>query len=150
MRKSPVLAEGLPRVKIQPWLPPSKSSEKRTEYLGLGPSSPAVMRNPARSRAATALGLKAVASVPPEKVRVVQATIGGGFGSKLDLYPYEPIAVHLARRTRRPVKIVFNRREEFVASPTRQPVRTTLSPGLYRGSSEASTVPAKSMPGTCG
>jgi xanthine dehydrogenase molybdenum-binding subunit len=65
--------------------------------------------------------MAAIVGVPPEKIRVVQVTIGGGFGSKLDTYPYEPIAVHLARATRRPVKIVFDRREEFIASPTRQP-----------------------------
>jgi xanthine dehydrogenase molybdenum-binding subunit len=76
--------------------------------------------------------MAAIVGVPPEKVRVVQATIGGGFGSKLDLYPYEPIAVHLARRTRRPVKIVFNRREEFVASPTRQPTKIRIRAGARR------------------
>ena len=38
-----------------------------------------------------------IVGVPPEKIRVIQVTIGGGFGSKLDIYPYEPIAVHLAR-----------------------------------------------------
>jgi len=73
-----------------------------------------------------------ITGVPPEKIRVIQATIGGGFGSKLDLYPYEPIAVHLARKSRRPVKLVFNRREEFVASPTRQPTVITIRAGARK------------------
>ncbi len=50
----------------------------------------------------------------------MQPAIGGGFGSKLDVYPHEPIAALLARAAGRPVKLVFDRREEFIASPTRQ------------------------------
>jgi CO/xanthine dehydrogenase Mo-binding subunit len=73
-----------------------------------------------------------IVGVPPEKIRVIQATIGGGFGSKLDIYPYEPICVHLARATKRPVKILFDRWEEFVASPTRQPAEITLRAGAKK------------------
>jgi xanthine dehydrogenase molybdenum-binding subunit len=76
--------------------------------------------------------MAAIVGVPPEDVRVIQVTIGGGFGSKLDIYPYEPIAVHLARKTRRPVKIVFDRVEEFVASPTRQPTEIRIRAGAKR------------------
>jgi len=76
--------------------------------------------------------MAAIVGIPPEKIRVIQATIGGGFGSKLDLYPYEPIAVHLARRTQRPVKLVFDRVEEFVASPTRQPTEIRIRAGAKR------------------
>ncbi|MHC4470916.1 MAG: xanthine dehydrogenase family protein molybdopterin-binding subunit, partial [Planctomycetota bacterium] len=76
--------------------------------------------------------MAAIVGVKPEKVRVIQATIGGGFGSKLDIYPYEPIAVHLARKARRPVKLVFSRHEEFVASPTRQPTEITIRCGAKK------------------
>jgi len=76
--------------------------------------------------------MAAIVGVPPEKIRVIQVTIGGGFGSKLDIYPYEPIAVHLARKTGRPVKLVFDRREEFVASPTRQPTEIRMRAGAKR------------------
>jgi len=73
-----------------------------------------------------------VIDVPPEKIRVVQPPLGGGFGSKLDIYPYEPICVFLARMCRRPVRLVFTREEEFVASPTRQPVEFTLRSGVRK------------------
>lgn len=73
-----------------------------------------------------------IVGVPPEKIRVIQVTIGGAFGSKLDIYPYEPICVHLARATGRPVKLIFDRREEFVASPTRQPMEITLRAGAKK------------------
>jgi xanthine dehydrogenase molybdenum-binding subunit len=76
--------------------------------------------------------MAAIVGVAPEKIRVIQVTIGGGFGSKLDIYPYEPIAIHLARKTRRPVKLVFDRVEEFVASPTRQPTEIRIRAGAKR------------------
>jgi xanthine dehydrogenase molybdenum-binding subunit len=68
----------------------------------------------------------------PGRIRIVQPPIGGGFGSKLDIYPFEVICVFLARATGRPVKMVFTREEEFLASPTRQPVRLTLRSGCRK------------------
>jgi len=73
-----------------------------------------------------------IVGVPPDKIRVIQPTIGGGFGSKLDIYPYEPICVWLARRSGRPVRLVFDREEEFVASPTRQPAIVKMRTGAKR------------------
>ncbi len=73
-----------------------------------------------------------VVAVDPGRIRIIQPTIGGAFGSRLDIYPFEPIAVFLARATRRPVKIAFDREEEFIASPTRQPVEVTLRSGARK------------------
>jgi xanthine dehydrogenase molybdenum-binding subunit len=70
-----------------------------------------------------AMGLK------DKRVRVVKPCIGGGFGSKLDTYAYEYIAILLAFHTRRPVKIEFDRVEEFIATSTRQPTITYISQG---------------------
>jgi xanthine dehydrogenase molybdenum-binding subunit len=56
-----------------------------------------------------------------DRVRVMQPPVGGNFGRGLDLYPIDVIAALLARRARRPVKVEFERLEEFVASPTREP-----------------------------
>jgi len=73
-----------------------------------------------------------ILSMDPARIRIIQPPIGGGFGSKLDIYPFEPICVFLAKATRRPVKLVFTREEEFMASPTRQPVILTLRSGARR------------------
>ncbi len=73
-----------------------------------------------------------VLGMDPGRIRIVQPPIGGGFGSKLDIYPFEVICVQLARLTGRPVRLVFSREEEFLASPTRQPVRLTLRSGCKR------------------
>ncbi len=70
--------------------------------------------------------------IDPGRIRITQPPIGGGFGSKLDIYPFEPIAIFLAKITRRPVKLVFTREEEFLASPTRQPVLLKLRSGCKR------------------
>ncbi len=58
--------------------------------------------------------------IDPGDIRVIQPPVGGAFGSKLDVYPYEPIAALLARKTGRPVKVIYSREEEFKAAPTRQ------------------------------
>ena len=70
-----------------------------------------------------------ILGMDPARIRIIQPPIGGGFGSKLDIYPFEVICVWLARATGRPVRLVFSREEEFLASPTRQPVRLTLRSG---------------------
>ena len=70
-----------------------------------------------------AMGLK------NKRARVIKPIIGGGFGSKLDTYAYEHIAILLAHKCRKPVKIVFERPEEFIATSTRQPTVTHIKQG---------------------
>jgi xanthine dehydrogenase molybdenum-binding subunit len=72
--------------------------------------------------------LKAM-GIKDRRVRVIKPCIGGGFGSKLDTYAYEYIAILLSYYTRRPVKIEFGRTEEFIATSTRQPTITRISQG---------------------
>lgn len=50
--------------------------------------------------------------LPMGKVRVINTMIGGGFGGKITA-KLEPIAVALSRKSRRPVKLVLTRQEEF-------------------------------------
>ena len=61
--------------------------------------------------------------------RIVGPTIGGAFGSKLDTHIYEHLALLLAFQTRRPVKIIFDRTEEFRAQPPRQPAVIDIAQG---------------------
>ncbi|MDO9349670.1 MAG: molybdopterin-dependent oxidoreductase, partial [Deltaproteobacteria bacterium] len=67
-----------------------------------------------------------------KKVRVIKAMIGGGFGSKLDTYAYEYIAILLAHKTRKPVKIIFTREEEFFATSPRQPAIIHIAQGCTK------------------
>jgi carbon-monoxide dehydrogenase large subunit len=54
--------------------------------------------------------------IPEAKLRVVAPDVGGGFGSKLELYPEEALAVALARRLARPMKWTEDRSEGYVAT----------------------------------
>ncbi len=65
--------------------------------------------------------LAAALGIGGDRVRVFQPPVGGNFGRGLDLSPIDVIAALLARAARRPVKIEFERVEEFVACPTREP-----------------------------
>lgn len=70
--------------------------------------------------------------IGPGDIRVIQPPVGGAFGSKLDVYPYEPIAALLAKKTGRPVKVIYTREEEFKASPTRQAAIIHMRTGCTR------------------
>ncbi len=64
-------------------------------------------------------------ALPPEKVRVIQAETGGGFGGKEE-YP-SMIAAHaalLAWKSGRPVKLIYDRAEDMAATTKRHPSRT--------------------------
>jgi aerobic carbon-monoxide dehydrogenase large subunit len=60
--------------------------------------------------------LSMVIGLPEHKVRVIAPEVGGGFGSKLYLYPEEVIVATLAKTTGRPVKWIEERRENYVAT----------------------------------
>lgn len=64
-----------------------------------------------------------------KRARVIKPIIGGGFGSKLDTYAYEHIAILLAHKCRKPVKLTFDRVEEFKATSTRQPTIIHIKQG---------------------
>jgi xanthine dehydrogenase molybdenum-binding subunit len=70
-----------------------------------------------------------VMGLPGRRVRVIKPVIGGGFGSKLDTYAYEHLAILLAFASRKPVRIVFDREEEFIATSTRQPAIMDIAQG---------------------
>ena len=50
------------------------------------------------------------------KVRVIAPEVGGGFGSKLQVYAEELLIAHLARQLGRPVKWTEDRREGYLAT----------------------------------
>ncbi|MFH1755449.1 MAG: xanthine dehydrogenase family protein molybdopterin-binding subunit, partial [Candidatus Latescibacterota bacterium] len=64
-----------------------------------------------------------------KNTRVIVPTLGGAFGSGLDTHAYEYIAILLAFKTGRPVKIVFTRDEEFAYLSPRQSSRTRIAQG---------------------
>ncbi len=55
--------------------------------------------------------LPSMIHIPENKLRVVTPEVGGGFGSKLNLYAEEAVVSHLAMRINRPIKWIEGRRE---------------------------------------
>jgi CO/xanthine dehydrogenase Mo-binding subunit len=58
--------------------------------------------------------------LPVNRIRVVGTIVGGNFGGKNEI-TQEPVLALLSKKTGRPVKGVFSRREEFISTTTRHP-----------------------------
>ncbi len=54
--------------------------------------------------------------IPQAKLRVIAPDVGGGFGSKLNVYAEEQLALALARKLGRPIKWVEERSEGYLAT----------------------------------
>ena len=80
----------------------------------------------ARARIAAAL------ERPVSSVRVMQMVTGGGFGGKIIEDDNQLLAGLLAIHTGRPVRLVNNRLEDFLAACTSLPERITLRLGMTR------------------
>ena len=53
---------------------------------------------------------------PEQLVRVIAPEVGGGFGSKLNVYPEEAVVAYLATQLRKPVKWIEKRSEGFTTT----------------------------------
>ena len=77
--------------------------------------------------------LMVLLNLPPDKVRVIQTETGGGFGGKEE-YP-SMLACHaaiLARKAGRPVKMIYDRVEDLLATTKRHPSIVRHRTGLAR------------------
>lgn len=57
-----------------------------------------------------------VMGVPENKIRVISPDIGGGFGSKIFVYPDMPMVAWVAKKLNRPVKYIEDRGENYQAT----------------------------------
>jgi carbon-monoxide dehydrogenase large subunit len=60
--------------------------------------------------------LAATVGVPHHQVRVIAPEVGGGFGSKLNIYPEELVASFASMKLGRPIKWIEDRSENFTAT----------------------------------
>ena len=72
-----------------------------------------------------------ILSIPETSIHVLKCPQGGGFGNKLDILE-EAICAVFAQRTRRPIKIVYTREEEFYATRHRHKFKIWLKTGVRR------------------
>ncbi len=80
----------------------------------------------------TQKALAGVLGMPMHSIRVLNTFVGGAFGNKSVILPMEPIAAFLSRKTGKPVKLVNERWEEFIATRTRYAMIITLKTGVKR------------------
>jgi putative selenate reductase molybdopterin-binding subunit len=64
--------------------------------------------------------LSPLIGLPDKDIRVIKPRIGGGFGNKQEMI-LEDLCAHLTVATGRPVRMEYNRREEFTSSRSRHP-----------------------------
>ncbi len=65
-------------------------------------------------------------------IRVIRPYVGGGFGAKFEMFPNEFCSALLSKKTGRPVKIVYTREEEFIATRQRPPMLMELKMGVKK------------------
>lgn len=76
--------------------------------------------------------LARVLDLPAPQIRVIQPHLGGAFGGKSDPFSLEFCAAKLALKTRRPVKFLYTREEEFYAHRGRHPMQMRFKTGMTK------------------
>ena len=67
--------------------------------------------------------------MPQSRIRLIGTVVGGNFGGKNEI-TNEPILALLSKKSRRPVKSVFTRGDEFVSSTIRHPFTMDYTTGI--------------------
>ncbi|MGH3066470.1 MAG: xanthine dehydrogenase family protein molybdopterin-binding subunit [Gaiellaceae bacterium] len=105
----------LTRRYFQPRLIPN-AIEPRAVLAQVGPTDDVTLWSATQIPHILRLALQLVLGIPEAKIRVIAPDVGGGFGSKLNVYAEEALAVTLARRLGRPVKWTEERAENYQAT----------------------------------
>jgi xanthine dehydrogenase YagR molybdenum-binding subunit len=77
-------------------------------------------------------GLARALQIPASRVKVIKIYMGGGFGSKLGLNDYSVVAAMLAKRAKRPVKIILSRKENALCVGNRPSSFQTIKGGVKK------------------
>lgn len=77
-------------------------------------------------------GLARMLKIPAGRVRVIKQYMGGGFGSKLWVSDYTVAAAMLAKRARKPVKILLSRKDNSLCVGNRPSSMQTIKGGVKK------------------
>ena len=111
---------------FQPRLIPN-AIEPRGVLAQVGPTDEVTLWSSTQIPHILRFTMQLVLGISESKVRVIAPDVGGGFGSKLDVYAEEYLAVVLARRLGRPVKWIEERAENYMATIHGRDVVTELT-----------------------
>lgn len=87
------------------------------------------VREPTQSAEAVRHGLARVLGLPPDRIRVLSPTVGGGFGQKAAMQGHTALVALAARALGRPVKLVLPRAQIFNNASFRPASRHTVRLG---------------------
>jgi len=99
----------------QPRLIPN-AIEPRGVLAQVGPTDEVTLWSATQVPHILRFALQLVTGISESKIRVIAPDVGGGFGSKLNVYAEEALAVALARRLGRPVKWIEERSENLIST----------------------------------
>ena len=99
----------------QPRLIPN-AIEPRGVVAQLGPTGDVTIWSATQIPHILRFATQLVSGIPESRIRVIAPDVGGAFGSKLDVYAEDQLAVALARRLGRPVKWTEERAENYQAT----------------------------------
>jgi aerobic carbon-monoxide dehydrogenase large subunit len=100
---------------VQPRLIPN-AIEPRGVLAQVGPTGDVTLWSATQIPHIVRFAMQLVLGIPESKVRVIAPDVGGGFGSKLDTYAEEYVAVAVAKRLGRPIKWTEERAEGYLAT----------------------------------
>lgn len=108
-----IIVEGTFRTRVQIHTP----QEAHGSVVGWEAPDQVVVYDSTQALFSVRDGLARNLGLPPEKVRVICEYMGGGFGSKLWMQHYTPIAAQLSKMANGlPVKLMLSRKEVFLAT----------------------------------
>lgn len=85
---------------------------------------------PTQTSHLTRIEISQAMGIPLSRIRVRTVHVGGAFGRSIAMTPLAPIAILLATRAHRPVKILNTREEEFATTRYRHPFDIQLKTGV--------------------
>jgi carbon-monoxide dehydrogenase large subunit len=115
----------------QPRLIPN-AVEPRGALAQVGPTGELTLWSATQVPHILRFALQLVLGIPEAKIRVIAPDVGGGFGSKLNVYAEEALVSALAARLGRPVKWTEERSENAVATIHGRDVVTELTFGATK------------------
>ena len=73
-------------------------------------------------------------NISEQQIRVIKPRVGGGFGTKQEIL-LEDLCAYLTMKLRKPVRMRFNRLEEFISARTRHPMIVSMKIGAKKDGS---------------